>query len=468
MTRAPVACGALLLGWYLIFDRDKPERHENILEHFKYGSVGAEGRAGLPYWIWLVLPSIFPEHLPQQPGKGYARFGFVYESDSNKRPIGTSLREKQVPLVGLNCAVCHTGTVRDAPGMPARIVLGMPAHQFHFQSYFGFLTACANDQRFHANTLIPAIQKENPDFSWLDSVIYKFLVIPRTRDGILAEQQRLSFYERRPPQGPGRVDTFSPYKLMFGFDMQKDESVGATDLPSLWNQKAREGMWSHWDGNNNSVPERNKSAAIGAGATEDSLDLPAMKRVEDWIWDLRPPGFPKDKVNWSRVDSGKTLFGKHCGECHAAGGKLVGQVLEIDKIGTDPERLNSFTAELVEKMNTLGSGREWQFRHFRKTNGYASMLLDGVWLRAPYLHNGSVPTLRDLMKPPEERPRLFYRGYDVYDYTNVGFVSSGAGAERFGFRYETTAKGNSAGGHVYGTSLKPKEKDDLIEYLKTL
>ena len=57
----------------------------------------------------------------------------------------------------------------------------------------------------------------------------------------------------------------------------------------------------------------------------------------------------------------------------------------------------------------------YRFTHFRKTNGYANQPLDGIWLRAPYLHNGSVPTLRDLLEPPEQRPKVFYRGYDVFD-----------------------------------------------------
>ena len=55
-------------------------------------------------------------------------------------------------------------------------------------------------------------------------------------------------------------------------------------------------------------------------------------------------------------------------------------------------------------MNTIGEGRPWQFSHFRKTNGYANMPLDGMWLRAPYLHNGSVPTLRGLLFPDERPP----------------------------------------------------------------
>ena len=56
---------------------------------------------------------------------------------------------------------------------------------------------------------------------------------------------------------------------MFNFDLKADLTVGTADLPPLFNQRVRQGMWLHWDGNNNQVEERNKSAAIGAGATED-------------------------------------------------------------------------------------------------------------------------------------------------------------------------------------------------------
>jgi hypothetical protein len=95
------------------------------------------------------------------------------------------------------------------------------------------------------------------------------------------------------------------------------------------------------------------------------------------------------------------------------------------------------------------------------------MPLDGLWLR-PHLHNGSVPTLRDLLEPPERRPTVFYRGYTVYDYANVGFVTSGPEAEREGFRYDTSVRGNSNAGHVYGTDLTPEQKAVLLEFMKTL
>ena len=68
-----------------------------------------------------------------------------------------------------------------------------------------------------------------------------------------------------------------------------DTTVGTADLPSLWNQRIRRGLWLHWDGNNDSVDERNKSAAIGAGATPESIDLAALDRIANWILDLKPP-----------------------------------------------------------------------------------------------------------------------------------------------------------------------------------
>ena len=77
-----------------------------------------------------------------------------------------------------------------------------------------------------------------------------------------------------------------------------------------------------------------------------------------------------------------------------------------------------------------------------------SVPLDGVWLRAPFLHNGSVPTLDELFAPETRRAR-FYRGYNVFDPSRVGFISEGDAAAR-GSLYDTTQPGNSNAGHASG------------------
>lgn len=459
---APVAIYALTF-----FNRNVPETHENIDDHFKYGSIGAEERAGVPYWIWLVLPDVFAEHLPDGVGDGYERMGFIYESEDRIRPIGTSLREKPIPLVGLNCAACHTAVVRDSADAAPRIVLATAGHQFDIQEYFNFLFDCARDERFDADTLLPAIRKVNPDFSWLDGLLYRHVVIPRMKKELLKREKELALLEDRPAFGPGRVDTFFSYKVEVGIREDVADPVGTVDLPTIWNQRPRVGMFLHWDGNNDSVEERNLSATRGAGASESSIDHDSLKRVMDWIDDLDPPRVPPQFVDSSRVASGRAIYQAQCASCHVFGGDRVGKVTPIDEIGTDPNRWHSFTSELARELNEYGEGYPWRFTHFRKTAGYANMPLDGIWLRAPYLHNGSVPTLRDLLKPPAERPKAFYRGYDVYDYEDVGFVSSGEEAARVGFRYDTTIRGNGNGGHTYGTDLAGQQLEDLLAFLKT-
>ena len=146
-----------------VFDANRPEIDEDILEHFKYGSIGAEERAGIPYSIWRVLPRMFPQHLPERPGDGYERFGFIFEP-GKQHPIGISLGSVKSSFLGLNCAVCHTGTVRDTQGGKRQIVLGMPAHQIDLQSYQRFLFKTIADPQFTPENVWAAIRAETQAF----------------------------------------------------------------------------------------------------------------------------------------------------------------------------------------------------------------------------------------------------------------------------------------------------------------
>ena len=79
-----------------------------------------------------------------------------------------------------------------------------------------------------------------------------------------------------------------------------------------------------------------------------------------------------------------------------------------------------------------------------------------------------MPTLRDLLEPAAKRSKVFWRGYDVYDQKNVGFVTDTPEAQRVGTRLDTASKGGGNQGHEFGTGLSASEKDALVEYLKTL
>lgn len=478
-----------LLGIYFAIrlQKNSAESYDNIVLHFAHGSIGADEGSGLPYWVWQALPRLFPEQFGGR--NDYSAFGFLYRKGADGKPedlpIGISKRDYQgVDLVWFNCAVCHTGTWRSAATAEPNLVAGMPANNFDIYRFIRFVLDAGVDERLAAETLIPAMQQAGAKFSPLEKLVWQYYVIPRVREGFIQRRSRLAaFMADQKPWGPGRVDTFNPYKLvqmeMKYAALGASERYGASDFPSIFNQAPREGMQLHWDGNNDSLAERNLSAALGAGVTVQSVDHAAIERIAKWLGDLKPPPSPH-RPDAAAVTRGMAVYTRQCASCHGYRdkggyvfeGEALGKVTPNANLGADPGRLDSYTEAFRERqLNELFAGTPYQFKHFVKTNGYANMPLDGLWLRGPYLHNGSVPTLRDLLKPPSERPKAYLRGLDVIDGLNGGFLAppcdpAGPPPAK-GLCYDTRNPGNGNGGHIYGTALPANEKDDLLAYLLT-
>ena len=97
---------------------------------------------------------------------------------------------------------------------------------------------------------------------------------------------------------------------------------------------------------------------------------------------------------------------------------------------------------------------------------YAARPLYGIWAAAPYLHNGSVPTLYHMLLPPEHRPKTFALGAREYDPVRLGFVVATACTQE-DCVVDTTRKGDGNGGHLFGTDLAESDRMALLEYLKT-
>lgn len=483
----------LWLVWPLVTNNG-PAYYASEDENFRYGSIGGENSDGFPYWVVKVLPTAFADKLPQDtlPGEGLATFGFIQEP-GQEFPIGFSRSTRDLcsstfgfycppfalDVVTQNCATCHVGTLREkAEQKNPAIISAMPGFTVNLQGYIQFLTAAGVDARFNADYLMPYIN-EIANLNPLERLIYRYFVIPETRNELIRQEQQFSFMNQQTPYGPGRVDTFTSYKTRrYGFPVERldpAELNGIADYPSIWNQAPRQELSLHWDGNNNNGSERNRTAALALVAPT-TINLESMERLREWLMDLEPPKYPFS-MDDALVAKGKPIFDQHCARCHAPkaeGGEQLGTVVPINDIATDRGRLDSYTYELASNQNLTFAGITFRgvdqrFSHYRKTNGYANSLLDGIWLRSPYLHNGSVPTLRDLLNPPADRPEVFYRGYDVFDQDKVGYVST-VPEERGKsfFKYDTRESGNGNGGHLYGTDLADESKEALLEYLKTL
>jgi mono/diheme cytochrome c family protein len=433
-------------------------------EHFLYGSIGSEAD-GIPYWVWLVLPRVFPEYLPG--AGGYASLG-IDTRDGRDMPIGMSrVVRGGVPRVGINCAFCHTARVRMRPGDISTIIPGAPGHQVNWDRYRRFLIACASDPRFTGDTLLAEIDR-NYRLPQFERMLYKWAIIPRTRRALL-ELANTGVTGDAREAGPGRGLAFG-VGLLPGAGDAATVRRGAADMMAVWNLGRHRDAF-YWDGANTRLPETIAAWALASGTPSSWLDRDhrdaansRLGRIQNYLSALAPPKYPSP-VNADLARVGEGVFATECASCHAAGGARTGTVIPHDQVNTDRARADAWTADAATAYNSSSGGL---FTSFRKTNGYVAPPLEGVWIRGPYLHNGSVPALADLLNPPEQRPKQFWRGYDLFDPTAVGFVSSGAEAERVGMRFDTTQPGNGNGGHSFGTQLPPDTKRALLEYLKGL
>ena len=212
---AVVAGVGAAIGWYK-FLREEPQPDWVTATpdmRFKYGSIGAEHDAGIPYWIFFVLPRMFPEKLPG-PG-GYASLGVAWEQ-GQELPIGFTKKTIGFSRVANNCASCHTASYRrSANDNPVFVPTG-PNHTLDLQAFFRFVVDCARDPRFNADEIMSEIALVY-DLPLLDRLIYRYVLIPITKKRLLEREQQFKwvYHKEFPLWGRGRDDAMNLTKSLF-------------------------------------------------------------------------------------------------------------------------------------------------------------------------------------------------------------------------------------------------------------
>ncbi len=424
----------------------------------------------------------------------------VYENDEHGRPrplpVGWQMRRNLgIDRVFVNCAVCHHTTVRLTPEQKKPYVyVGAGATNLDLGAFEQFLFDCVSDERFTSDRIIGAVEADGGRLGPLDHNVVYPVAIWLMRERVMMLRHRFSPFHPK-EWGPGRVDTWNSAKAGTYFPLEivpdipppsplsrlTSELHGAADFPSIWNQRKRkhrddgQQMQLHWTGNNQSVEERNLSAAFGTGATPFTVDHDAISRIQNWLLDAKPPAYPFP-IDKTKAALGAVKYKERCARCHGISGDDfsgpdVGHITELKYIGTDRAHYDSYTADLAVNQGMLYAETPYRFTHFRKTKGYANAPLDGIWLRGPYLHNGSVPNLRALLEPAALRPAKFCRGNDLFDAVNVGFASAFRDPDHcnqpWEYLYDTSKETQHNYGHEYTAGLTPTDKDAILEYLKT-
>ncbi len=298
-----------------------------------------------------------------------------------------------------------------------------------------------------------------------------------------------------PSDGPGRVDAFGVARNRI-YPQRAVPTNAPVSYPHLWG--FGQVAWLHWDANTNSVMERNLGQALGVGAVYDARSMRStlnpihIHRLEQLARILPEPRWPAafPPIDAAKSRQGEGLFGQRCAGCHAE--KPAGDpCYPVAVIGTDSMRAVNFATPLGNGRFTdsvapvLHALKTQAYRTFkvpasqqaemngipddqvvwRTTRMYGSRPLRGVWATAPYLHNGSVPNLYELLLPAARRSRSFPVGHAEYDPARVGYVTT---AQPGSATFDTRVVGNANTGHEYGTDLPEEARLALLEYLKTL
>ena len=300
--------------------------------------------------------------------------------------------------------------------------------------------------------------------------------------------------------GPGRGDDWAIIRNQILPPEAAIPVIQQLKFPPLWGFGRL--AWLHYDGNTNSVMQRNAGQSLGTGAMFDpethasTVEPRNLHELEQLARKLVAPRWPEDvfgRIDGDAARRGSALFKTHCAECHQP--LADPPLFDVATIGTDPLRAGVFAkpvgdrafrevlAEAADKYLTAAYDRagvppaerraiEPQDPQWRDTGKYTTRDLASCWASPPYLHNGSVPTLADLITPVAGRPQRFWIGHREYDPVRLGYTHLEGPIDRRtvdfpAFEFDTTQAGNSNAGHEFGTDLPAADKADLLEYLKT-
>lgn len=472
---------------------------------------------GVPAILFQLFPYVMPDLANDTTFNLFT--GLSRLDDDDILPRGMSLtappQGPSIQNVQFTCGTCHTGEITKGNG-DTEILIGAPSVNFDINGYRSFLGSIVTHPAYTYENFKQALiqspigslygtQPENIAKEMFDRAVFlgtenipaqgqalvggfkhkvltKGQVVQSTL-GMFSYQGDMTLLH----SSPGHVEAFGFATLAF---VPREELIldpytalpkyfspfpSVADIMSVWQQSER--SEAQWDGNIRSKLHRNLGAELGVAGDPRAVNFQNGIDTTAFVENLPAPVYPFD-VHMGKAAAGKLIYKFACASCHETE-KFMG----VDEAGTEPGRARGLTPAarelLVQNLKAIctdGSVEDCNAADEdiivpRQENpGYLALPLTGIWARAPYLHNGSVPTMYHLLVP-ESRPDMFYTGYTSYDEDNMGFSWTEGR-----YLYNTSQLGLSNVGHddieVFHNGIDFGKhhffREALIEYLKTL
>jgi mono/diheme cytochrome c family protein len=248
-----------------------------------------------------------------------------------------------------------------------------------------------------------------------------------------------------------------------------------TDVPAWWLMKKKNALYYNALGQGDYARLIMASSLLTMKDSTDAAKIDArFTDVVAFLKTIEAPKYPYD-INQTLVIEGKKVFDGACAKCHGTYGTsptYPNYLIDLQHIQTDPNLANLYAKypDYNNWFNKSWFNKGKNAAQLNPQNGYIAPPLDGVWATAPYLHNGSVPTIEDLLNSPQ-RPAIWrYTKIDNSDYDAIkmGWKYTMPSSKTDIQTYNTSLTGYSNSGHYYGDSLTAEQRKALLEYLKTL
>ncbi len=434
--------GAIELPSYTQRDGDPVAGYEYLV----YGDyVGS----GVPLQAYSISPLAGNAH--NRLGRTGDNANVAYDFTAVNAPNG-------VRVVAANCLACHASVFR------GELVVGMGASEANF----------TDDQ----SNLIPTIDLGmgvlygNPSPEWEAYEPFRRAVLavgPQTvteSQGVNpADKLAAVLAAHRNPEDL----TWSENPLV-----EIPEAVPPTDVPAWWHMQKKNTMFYNALGRKDFARFMMSSSLLTVKDTVKAREIDGhFADVLAYLQTIEPPTFP-NAVDETKVTQGEKIFNDECAQCHGTYGDnetYPNLLIRLDAIQTDPYIVESYDdyTQFVDWYNSSWFSQAPYDAFIEPERGYVAPPLDGIWATAPYLHNASVPTLEALLDS-SKRPTYWERSFDSndYDLDRVGWNYTERGSQVNKQTYDTTLLGYGNEGHYYGDALSDEEREQVMEYLKTL
>lgn len=421
-----------------------PQRNGDVAKGYAYLTTGDYIKSGIPYNFFFLG---FPKNPKNYLGRDSLNAPVSHEYTAVRAPNGEI-------VVAPNCLECHAQVFED------KLYVGLGNSMIDF----------TDRKKLSPRTAGMAEKLLMGDARKYDAALPFIRAMKTIGGGLYTEVRGVNAADRLADLLVAHRD---PQTLRWSNDPVIDVggTVVPTDTPPWWLLKKKHAMFYNGFGRGDFGRFLMASNLLTVSDSSEAREVDShFNDVLAYINSIQPPKYPK-QIDKALAKKGGVLFVQNCSKCHGSGGEYPNFLIPESIVKTDSllYKSNYQSPQFIEWFNKSWFAQGDHPARLEPFNGYIAPPLDGIWITAPYLHNGSVPTLEALLNS-KLRPGYWSRDFEhpQYDYEHIGWKYTREDSARGTAVYNTTLPGYGNYGHTFGDKFSESERKAVIEYLKTL